>query len=476
MSESRYRAASSDRVAATRVQAYRFVLEPTFDQEIALRSHCGAARFAYNWGLAKVLANWDQRTAEASYGVPSDELTPWINLSAYSLRKAWNLEKDVIAPWWAENSKEAYASGLAQLADAFAAYGKSKRGTRSGPRMGLPRRKKKHSPKSFTVTTGSYGLADGWRRVRIPRIGSVRTGESTRKLARRLANGTARVGSMTISQRCGRWWVSFTVHVTHLDRPSIHPDVPIGVDVGINSLAVLSRVVPGLTDAETRVANPRHYQQVQRHRRRLARVRARRRGPDRKRGVSPSTRWLKVNARAVRLEQRVAAMRRDGLHKLTTTLASRCGTIVVEDLHVAGMLRNRRLAKHIADAGFGELSRLLTYKTRRHGGTLVVADRFYPSSKTCSSCGLVKAKLALSVRVFACDQCGLVLDRDLNAARNLATLTSTQSCGGTINMPDGNRVRPGSPGSGIATGRPETAVAGQPCPSNRAGHGTGYVS
>ncbi|MFE2996369.1 zinc ribbon domain-containing protein [Nocardia sp. NPDC059246] len=122
------------------------------------------------------------------------------------------------------------------------------------------------------------------------------------------------------------------------------------------------------------------------------------------------------------------------------------------------------------DAGFCELRPQLGYKIRRNGGKLVVADRFYPSSKTCSSCGLVKAELALSERVFVCDRCGLVLDRDLNAARNLAVLESTRSCGGTINMPDGNHVRPGSPGSGIATGRPETAVAGQPCPSNRVGH------
>ncbi|MEC3951933.1 helix-turn-helix domain-containing protein [Nocardia sp. CDC153] len=124
------------------VQAYRFALEPTFDQEVALQSHCGAARFVYNWGRRKILANWDQRIAEASYGLADDELTPWISPSAYGLRKVWNQEKDRIAPWWRENSKEAYASGLAQLAEAFANYTKSKRGARSGPRMSVPRRKK----------------------------------------------------------------------------------------------------------------------------------------------------------------------------------------------------------------------------------------------------------------------------------------------------------------------------------------------
>ncbi|MEU1427639.1 IS607 family element RNA-guided endonuclease TnpB [Nocardia sp. NPDC005746] len=372
-----------------------------------------------------------------------------------------------------ENSKEAYASGLAQLATAFANYTASKRGVRAGPRMGLPRWKRKQSRPAFTVTTGSYGLAEGCRRVKIPRIGLVRTGESTRKLARRLVNGTARIGSMIISRRGGHWWVSFTVHVQRRDRPPVRPDARVGTDVGVKALAVVSQPVPGVTDTEGRVLNPRHYQRVQRARRRLARARARRRGPDHRRGVPPSRRWCKANAKVARLETRVAAMRRDGLHKLTTALAARFGNIVVEDLNVAGMLRNRCLATHIADAGFGEFRRQLSYKTLRHGGRLLVADRFFPSSKKCSSpsCGAVKAKLDLSERVFICDKCGLILDRDLNAARNLAVLASSQSCGGTENLPDGNHVRPGSPGSGIATGRPETVVAGQPCSSNRAGHG-----
>jgi putative transposase len=118
----------------------------------------------------------------------------------------------------------------------------------------------------------------------------------------------------------------------------------------------------------------------------------------------------------------VANLRRDGLHKLTTRLTREFGTVVAEDLNVAGMLANRRLARHIADAGFAELRRQLTYKTDWNGGRLVVADRWYPSSKTCSGCGTVKTKLALSERTYTCTSCGLVLDRDLNAARNLAAL------------------------------------------------------
>jgi putative transposase len=120
----------------------------------------------------------------------------------------------------------------------------------------------------------------------------------------------------------------------------------------------------------------------------------------------------------------VANLRRDGLHKLTTELAGSHGTVVVEHLNVAGMLRNPRLARRIADAGFGELRRQLAYKTTWAGTRLVQADPFYPSSKTCSACGAVIAKLPLSTRVFDCDACSIRIDRDLNAARNLAALVT----------------------------------------------------
>ncbi|MFD0598929.1 RNA-guided endonuclease InsQ/TnpB family protein [Catellatospora coxensis] len=119
------------------------------------------------------------------------------------------------------------------------------------------------------------------------------------------------------------------------------------------------------------------------------------------------------------MHARVANLRADGLHKLTTTLAAAYGTIVVEDLNITGMIRNRRLARHIADAGWATLRRHLEYKTAWNGGQLIVADRWFASSKTCSSCGVVKPKLRLQVRTYTCEHCGLCLDRDLNAAINL---------------------------------------------------------
>jgi IS605 OrfB family transposase len=126
--------------------------------------------------------------------------------------------------------------------------------------------------------------------------------------------------------------------------------------------------------------------------------------------------------RLARVHARAANLRHDALNKLTTTLATQFGTIVVEQLDLAGLVRNRCLARALSDAGLAELRRQLTYKTTWYGSRLIVADRFYPSSKTCSACGWVKTKLTLAERTFACEACGLRLDRDLNAARNLAKL------------------------------------------------------
>jgi putative transposase len=224
----------------------------------------------------------------------------------------------------------------------------------------------------------------------------------------------------------------------------------VGVDVGVRHLAVLS--------TGQIIDTPRPLEHALRELRRLGRQAARRAGPDRRIGQQPSARWRKTQARIARVHARAASLREDELHQLTTRLASRYGTIVAEDLNVAGMLKNRRLARQISDAGFGMLRRQLAYKTGWHGGRLVLAGRFYPSSKTCSGCGAVKAKLRLSERTYRCRSCGLVLDRDLNAARNLAALVdggaSSPSRGATVNVPTGSpgKARPRAPGT--ATGRP----------------------
>jgi IS605 OrfB family transposase len=410
-------------VSLTVIQAYRFALDPAPAQERALRSHAGAARVAFNWGLARVKAVMDQRKAEKSYGIAEDDLTPSISWSMYSMRKAWNQAKDEVAPWWPECSKEAYASGLERLATALGNWQDSKKGKRKGPRMGFPRFKsKRRAVPSVRFTTGAIRLEDDRRHVTLPVLGTISTHESTRKLHRRVAAGTARVKSATVRREAGRWFASFTVEVQRAERTPARPDAVIGVDLGVKTLAVFS-------DDRAPAGNPGHYDAARRKLGRLSRSVSRRKGPDRRTGQKPSNRWRRASEARNRVHYRTANLRRDAIHKLTTSLAAEYGTIVVEDLNVAGMVKNRRLARAISDAGFGEIRRQLAYKTAWNGGQLEVAGRWFPSSKTCSACGSVKAKLPLRMRTYTCESCGLVIDRDENAALNLAALVKRHVAG-----------------------------------------------
>lgn len=411
------------------VQAYKFALDPNAGQDGALRSHCGAARTAYNWAVGWVSASWWQRKAEESYGIGEDQLTDWRPWSLPALRKTFNEAKKTdprFAGWWEENSKEAYSTGLANAAAAFDNYAKSKRGQRKGKRVGMPRFKSKHrAPPACRFTTGTLRVEADRRHVTLPRLGTIRTHENTRKLQRRIANGTARVLSATVRHERGRWFVSFQVEVKREITTVARPDVAVGVDLGVKVLAVMADSLGGIRY----IPNPKHYDTALKTLKRLSRRVSRRRGPDRRTGQKPSKRWLKANAERNRVHHRTANLRADALHKLTTGITAGYGTVVVEDLNVAGMLRNRRLARKIQDSGFGEIRRQITYKTGWNSGTVVVASRWYPSSKTCSDCGAVKAKLPLHVRVFDCDECPLVMDRDENAARNLANLALAATTG-----------------------------------------------
>ena len=181
-------------------QAYRFALDPTPAQVSTLESHCGAARFAHNHMLGVVKANLDQRSAERSYGVAKENLTPSQGWSLAQLRKTWNARKGVVAPWWQANSKEAYNSGLDGLSRALENWSTSRSGARAGAPVGFPRFKTRHrSARSVRFTTGAIRVEPDRHHVVLPRIGRVRTHESTRKLARRLQAGTARILSATVS-------------------------------------------------------------------------------------------------------------------------------------------------------------------------------------------------------------------------------------------------------------------------------------
>src|SRR5574340_1133006 len=196
-------------------------------------------------------------------------------------------------------------------------------------------------------------------------------------------------------------------------RPA-RPTSVVGVDAGIHHLVVLS--------TGEAVPNPRPLHGALRRIARLHRTMARR--------TLGSGRWQRTRRQLARAYRHAACIRADAMHKLTSKLARTYGTIVVERLHVAGMLRNRCLARAIADAGLGALRRQLRYKCQWHGSRLIEADTFFPSSKLCSRCGTAKATLALSERVFRCEHCGAVVDRDLNAAVNLAALVAAAAGSG----------------------------------------------
>ncbi|MFG2946287.1 IS607 family element RNA-guided endonuclease TnpB [Streptomyces adustus] len=412
------------------VQAYRYALDPNAAQEAALRSHCGAARAAYNWAVGWVMASWWQRRAEESYSVSEEHLTQWRPWSLPALRKAFNAGKRTdprFAAWWEDNSKEAYSTGLANAAAAFDNYAKSKNGKRRGKPMGAPRFKSKRKARlSCRFTTGTIRVDTDGRHVTLPRLGTIRAHEPTGSLLARVQAGTARILSATVRHERHRWFVSFQAEVKRDLVRVARPDTAVGIDLGVKKLAVMA---DSMGEIRT-VANPRHYDRALQQLRRASRTVSRRRGPDRRTGQQPSKRWEKADATRNRVHHGVANLRADALHKLTTAVAAEYGTVVVEDLNVAGMLRNRRLARKIADAGFGEIRRQLAYKMRqRHATRMVVADRWYPSSKTCSGCGAVKAKLPLHVRTYECNACGLVIDRDAGAALNLAALAAACTTG-----------------------------------------------
>jgi putative transposase len=412
-------------------QAYRFALEPTPAQERALRSHAGAARFAWNWGLARCKERYE---AEGKW------------YSAVDLQKLWNAQKkaDPALAWWGENSKCAYQEAFRDLDRALRDFIKSKKGLRKGRRLGFPRFKKRGKCRdAFRFGTGTMRCAGST--VTLPRIGTLLTHEPTRKLGRRLENGTARILSASVTRMAQRWFVSFTVEINRA-MPERHaaPGSAIGVDLGVRTL--LTGVDNG--GAVVTVYGPKALRSSLRKLRRASRAHSRKNegGANKRKHAS----------RLARIHARVANVRADALHKATTDLAARYETIVTEDLNVTGMLANRRLARAIADQGFGQARRMLGYKTTRDGGQLVVADRWYPSSKTCSACGWRKPSLTLAERTFSCEACGLVLDRDENAARNLRDLAASgaerlNACGGT--------VRPGHAGRVPVKQEPGTAPA-----------------
>lgn len=407
----------------------KVALDPTPRQEQALWSHAGAARFAFNIALLHIQSQLSGCTPVQGKG-----RADW---SMPALRRWWNEWKREIAPWWNENSKEAYNTGLQSLSDAFSNYFDSRSGTRKGRRMGWPRpRKRSKTTPRFTYTTGSFGVADD-HGLKLPRIGRVHCMENVRRLV-----GDARITRMTIRHEGGRWYASLSVECDE-PQPAANLKGSIGIDLGVRTFATLSD--------GTMIANPHRMKLIARKQRRLSRRLSRRH--------KGSKRWVEAKRENSKLANRAANQRRDMLDKTTTMLAATYRDISIEDLNVKGMSRRNKpkedpgrpgeylpngrarksgLNREILDQGFGMFRRMLEYKCARTGARLHVIDRWYPSSKTCSGCGTVKTKLSLNTRTYVCHTCGLVMDRDLNAAINIQVAGSAPE---TLNARGGNTRR-----------------------------------
>ena len=372
-------------------EAVKVRFDPTPRQERLLASHAGAARFAYNAGLAHVKESLDN-------GEPPE----W---SHYGLLRWWNANKDELAVnrdtgvvWWSQNSKEAYSMALRSLAQGLSNWSRSRKGQHKGRRVGFPKFKSKNTTMRFAYSTDfTAPTASDPYGLKLPRIGRVHCMENVYK---RVAG--AHLVRVSVSRRAGCWYASLTVEREPVAKPAPKGGV-VGVDLGVKNLATLSdgTVIPNHRALGASLKTLRKAQQA------LSRK------------VKGSVRREKARERVARLHARVADVRADAIHKATTMIARNYSTVCIEDLNVAGMVKNHSLARSVSDAALGEFRRQLEYKTARNGAALRVVDRWYPSSKTCSNCGIVKAKLSLSERTFNCDMCGLSIDRDVNAAINI---------------------------------------------------------
>ena len=396
-------------------RGFVFEVETTrLEQPVQIAQAFGARRYAYNWALAQVKANLDARAADPS--------VPPLAWNFYELRKAWNQAKQELAPWWRCTSKEAYASGIADLITGLHNWSDAKAGRRKGPRVGFPHFKARHrDPGRVRFTTGAMRLEPDRRHITVPVIGKLRSKENTRRLERLVAKGQARILSITLSHRGGRLIVAVQAIVAQQRRRPTHPDAHCGIDLGIGSEWA---VIAHDDDTIERVAHPAPWKEVHQKQRRLARQVSRR--------TVGSRAHRHAKTKRAALDRRAANLRRQAIHVLTTRLARRYGTVVVEGLDVAAMQRSmgrRAFRRTVSQAGIGQIRPTLAYKCPALGGRLVLADRWFGSSKSHHDCGGYRADLKLGDRVWSCPRCGRLVDRNANAALNLRDWTGAVDIG-----------------------------------------------
>ncbi len=393
-------------------KAYRYELDPNNQQRTSLLQHAGVARFTYNWGL-------DQRIKQYKNNQEDDRFT-----DAMKQHKLLNSLKKIQFPWMYECSKCAPQEALRDLNRAFQNF---YRGLKEGKHIGFPRFKNKGMNDSFRL----YGtIRFEGRRIQLPRIGKIRIKEKRKKYCK------GRILSATVRRRANRWFVSVAVQ-ENIEDPKPIVSYAVGVDLGIKTLATLS-------DGTT-FANPRALGKRIKKMRKLSKSLSRKKKGSKNRD--------KAKLKLAKMHLRIFNVRQDTLHKLTTYLAKSHSRIVIENLGVSGMMKNQKLARAIADVGMYEFRRQLEYKCQWYGSKLDITSRRFPSSKRCSSCGHKKNELSLSEREYECEECGLKVDRDLNAALNLVTVSLPETL-----TARGEDVRP-CDSSGITT---QTSVKQEP--------------
>ena len=394
------------------VQAFSFALDFAPDQLATITRFFGARRKAYNWALEQTKADINRYQAT---GEESD------HPSLYGLRKQWNAEKSSLcvdrhsgAIWWPQVSKEVFADGIKGAVDGYWRWQRSRSGKLAGRRVGFPRWKKRGKDRDrFTFTTGVMRIEHDRRHLTLPVIGTVRTHENTRRIERLCHLGRAKVLSVTVSRRGHRVVAAVRVAVSRPQQPGVRrPSSVVGVDSGVRRFATVA--TPDGVIAE--VENPKALEHRLPELRRLNRQRSRR--------MYGSSRYRETSVKIARLHAEVANVRKHAIHTFTTNLAKTHGTVVVEGLDVAGMLSQRGLPgararrRGLSDAALGEIRRQLRYKCAWYESTLIEADQFFPSSKTCHGCGQVQ-DIGWSEH-WGCDACGAAHQRDDNAAINLA--------------------------------------------------------
>ena len=388
-------------------RAYKTELDPNYAQVRKLRQHAGAARWAFNFALQQKQAAYASYVAAGKPDLKGKRATP----SAIDLhREIVKLKHTPERAWLNEVSKCAPQEALRNADTAYANF--FRRCKQGAKKKGFPRKKtRKHGLGSFTLRGAIHAFECS---IQLPNLGVLRLKE-----ANYLPSAGIKIRCATVSEKSGRWYVSLQTG-EDLTYP-LPPSHVLGVDVGIHQLATTS-------DGEV-FENPRAT------RRYAARLCLLQQSVSRKKKGSVNRR--KAQQRVAKLHHRICCIRRDATHKATTAISKQASVVVVESLNVAGMVKNRKLAKAVSDANLAEFHRQLEYKVKWRGGTLVKADPFYPSSKTCSQCSAVKVDLSLSERVYSCAACGLQIDRDLNAALNLKGLAASSAV---------SACRPGSAG------------------------------